>query len=763
VDRVSFPSGSSATPVRRGAGARPFLAALLLNAALVPAGASALWAQAEHQHGPAGAGGARGESHRLHQFRAHPVETGPVIDGVLDEAVWAGAEVIGTFLQQEPTEGAPASERTEIRVLYDAGSLYFGIRAFDSDPDGVVATEMRRNADRILEEDNIQIILDTFMDSRSGYMFVVTPRGARLEQQVSDEGEGGRRGASANINRDWDGVWSAQARITPEGWVAEVAIPFSTLRFPDARGQGWGVNFMRNIARKNEQAYWAPIPRGYGLTRVSLAGSMTGLEGLRSGRDLRVKPFVLGGGKQSTLDGVRTRESTTEVGVDLRYGITAGLNLDLTLNTDFAQAEVDDERVNLTRFALFFPEKREFFLENAGQFNVGTTTSMDRMADLFFSRRIGLTESGGRVPLLGGARMSGKVGRNSLAILSVQTDEAFGQSGENFLVTRYSRDVFSRSRVGGIFVNRSEWGGDRYNRTAGLDFTLAPHPALSVNGFVAGTSTAGEGGDGMGGHVRAAWLDPRWNVYGEFTNLADEFNPEVGFVPRRGIRTSKLHLERTPRPGRFGIRVLQPMYNITYTTDQGGRLLSQRHHYMVGSDWEDGSTFIVWYNDYRERLDEPFVLRPGLVVAPGDYRFGEWRFWYMSNRAARVFGSLSWSPQDFFDGRRTDSSVQLGVRLTPQLATEAGFTRNDVDLPEGAFTADIGTFRLDYALSPDMQLRSLIQYNSLTEQWSSSARFRFTYRPGSDLYLVYDNVRRDGLVEVRDHQLILKATYLMGW
>jgi hypothetical protein len=695
--------------------------------------------------------------------RAVRVEVGPQLDGRLDDAVWAQAEVIDAFIQQEPMEGAPASERTEVRILYDADRIYFGVRAFDSEPERIVATEMRRNADRILQEDNIQIILDTFMDSRSAYMFVTTPLGARLEQQVAEEGEGGRQGASSNVNRDWDGLWASAASRTSDGWVAEIAIPFSTLRFPDSAVQSWGVNLMRNVARKNEQAFWAPVPKGYGLTRVSLAGTVSGLESLRGGRDLRIKPFIVGGGRSSELGGVRTTSDQREVGLDVRYGVTASLNLDVTVNTDFAQAEVDDERVNLTRFALFYPEKREFFLENAGQFNVGTNTSMDRMADLFFSRRIGLSESGAQVPILGGARLSGRVGRNTLAFLTVQTDEAFERPGENFVVARYSRDILGRSRVGGIFINKAAMEGDDYNRTAGADFTLAPHPSLTVNGFVAGTASPGVSGETLGGHLRAAWLDRRWNVHAEYTDLQDNFNAEVGFVPRTGIRTTKFHVERTPRPGRLGIRVLQPMYNITYTTDQAGRLLTRRNHYMVGSDWADGSSFTILYNDNLDRLDRPFTLRPGIVVPAGTYRFGDWRIWYTSSRVRRVYGGVTWAPQTFYGGRRTDSSVQMGVRVSSQLSTEAQYARNDVDLPAGEFVANVGSFRIDYALSPDMLLRSLTQYNSLTEQWSSSVRFRYTWQPGSDLYLVYDNVRRDGLVEVRDHQLLLKATWAIGW
>ena len=316
-----------------------------------------------------------------------------------------------TSRRQEPDEGAPASERTEVRVLYDGSSLYLGVRAFDSDPAGVVATEMRRDGNRILDEDNFQVILDTFMDSRSAYMFVVTPLGARLDQQVFDEGGRDRRASANSINRDWDGVWSVATSRASDHWVAEIEIPMVTLRFPDADPQSWGINFMRNIRRKNEQVFWAPIPRAFSLTRVSLAGSLRDLESLDRGLDLRVKPYVTGGGRRTSGAGNADNSTQGDVGLDVKYGLTAGLNLDVTINTDFAQAEVDNEQVNLTRFPLFFPEKREFFLENSGKFGVGTPNSLGRIADLFFSRRIGLTSSGANVPILGGGRLTGKVGR----------------------------------------------------------------------------------------------------------------------------------------------------------------------------------------------------------------------------------------------------------------------------------------------------------------------------------------------------------------
>ena len=281
--------------------------------------------------------GSAQESWKLYQVEAVRVDQGPEIDGVLDDPVWTEAAIIDAFVQQEPDEGAPATERTEVRVLYDGSSLYLGVRAFDSSGDGVIATEMRRDADRILEEDSFQVILDTFLDSRSAYMFVVSPLGAQLDQQVFDEGGRGVRGTSASaINRNWDGVWSASALQTPEGWVAEIAIPMVTLRFPQADPQTWGINFMRNIRRKNEQVFWAPIPREFGLTRVSFAGRLTDLESLDRGRDLRIKPYVTGEGR-SRLHGRLTDNSTeSNIGLDVKYGVTASLNLDVTINTDFA-------------------------------------------------------------------------------------------------------------------------------------------------------------------------------------------------------------------------------------------------------------------------------------------------------------------------------------------------------------------------------------------------------------------------------------------
>ncbi|HAK57342.1 MAG TPA: hydrolase, partial [Acidobacteria bacterium] len=344
-------------------------------------------------------------SRDTHRIAALRIDEAPTIDGRLDEAVWQDAPVVEQFTQQEPLEGEAATERTEVRMLYDSSNLYIGVRAFDSDPEGIIATEMRRDSQQMLNEDNFQFIIDTFNDSRSGYMFATNPLGAKLEQQIFEEGEGsGFFGPNSNINIDWDGVWNVRSRRTEAGWVAEIAIPMRTLRFIPGESQSWGINFMRLIRRKNESVFWAPIPKAYSLTRVSLAGSLDGLEALSQGVDLRIKPFVVAGGEGERVDGEIEGSGLGEVGLDMTYGVTSGLNLDVTVNTDFAQVEVDEQQVNLTRFSLFFPEKRDFFLENAGLSTVGALTPRLKTADLFFSRRVGLSDRGQPVPIIAGGR-----------------------------------------------------------------------------------------------------------------------------------------------------------------------------------------------------------------------------------------------------------------------------------------------------------------------------------------------------------------------
>ena len=513
-------------------------------------------------------------------------------------------------------------------------------------------------------------------------------------------------------------------------------------------------------------AYWAPIPRPYGLTRVSLAGTLTGLEDLSSGRDLRIKPFVAAGGTSELRDGSSTRSNSGDVGLDVKYGITPGLNLDLTFNTDFAQAEADNEQVNLTRFPLFFPEKRDFFLENAGQFNVGTSGSRQR-ASLFFTRRIGISDTGEQVPILGGARLTGKVGQNDIAFMDIQTDGLPGQPGQNFMVARYSRDILSRSKVGGIVINREPTSGGEYNRTYAADAAFAFGSSLRINAFMGQSQTPGITSDDKAGSFRAHWLSDAWDIYLDHVDLEDNFNAEVGFVPRVGVRSTQLHINRTPRPGRWGVRVLTPMWHVVYTTDQTGKLVYREYHYMISATFDNSARFMVIYNRNFERLDDPFQVRPGIVIDPGKYHFYDLRIAFSSDPSRRISYGVTYRPQGFYGGDRTDVSLNLGSRITSNFSITGAYTRNDVrNLAAGDFVTDLGSVRLDYTFSPSLSLRTLTQYNSSNEQLSTSARLRYIFRPGSDLYVVYDEVRRDingiPIEEFRERSLIIKATYLLS-
>jgi hypothetical protein len=697
-----------------------------------------------------------------YQIDAHRTSRAPDLDGALDDEAWISATLVDTFTQQEPANGAPATERTEVRVMYDVERLYIALHAFDADPSAIIATEMRRDSPRILDEDNFEIILDTFRDSRSGYMFVTNPLGAKLEQQIFEEGGGNARGSASNINRNWDGVWTVAARRTADGWTAEIAIPMVTVRSPKLRDQAWGINFMRSIRHKNEQVYWAPIPKPYGLMQVSLAGTVSGMSDLTRGLDLRIKPFFVGGGRTDRLGAQRESDGSRDIGVDVKKGLGSGLSLDLTVNTDFAQAEVDEQQVNLTRFPLFFPEKRDFFLENSGQFTI-SNQGTDRLADLFFSRRIGLSDSGREIPIVGGARVTGKMSGHNVAVMNLQTRAVSTRPGENFFVSRYSKDFMRRSKIGGLFVNKEGIDSTRFNRTVAADALIAPTQNFSVHTFLAKTSTPELADNDLAFHTRALFLNPKWQTFAEYTDIGENFNAEVGFIPRRGIRTTKIHLERNPRPGGL-IRVLEPMVNLTYTTDQHNRLLTRRVHQMVGTRFQNGAYLNVYYNRWFEQLDRPFNIQTGVTIPSGAYSFGELQLTYNSNPSRRIYQRLSYSPQTFYNGTRTDLDASLGLRASNQASAELSLSRNDVNLPWGAFVVNLAAMRFDYAMSPRMTLRSLSQYNSLTRQLSNSVRYNFVYRPGSDVYIVYDDLQGalPGLPEVRNRQILVKMTYLLS-
>ena len=448
------------------------------------------------------------------------IGTGPVLDGdVLGDPAWIDVPVATGFIQTQPDEGQPATERTEVRVLFDDDTIYFGFVCYDRDPDGIITSESRRDAS-LNNSDSIQIILDTFRDRQSAFLFGTSPAGQEYDGQVMNEGQGG--GFGFNVNYNWDGAWVVRTQVSDVGWSAEFGIPFRTISYPNRVEQTWGMNVQRNIRRRNEESYWAPLTRQFNLLRLSQAGTLSGIRvPATAARDLKVIPYVVGTATHSDAEARGDTIGLGDFGTDVKYGITSGLTLDLTYNTDFAQVEVDQQQINLDRFSLFFPEKRPFFLENAGAFTVtnGRQAGQSRArTELFFSRRIGIGRGGREIPILGGARVSGKVSDTvSVGLLNMQTETVGGVApANNFSVARVRRDLPNRSNIGMLVVNRQATGDlagtDDHNRTYALDGRWGIGQYGQVSGFVSRTQTPGLDGDDHAYNVVGSYNSEAWRV-----------------------------------------------------------------------------------------------------------------------------------------------------------------------------------------------------------------------------------------------------------
>lgn len=683
------------------------------------------------------------------------IESPIVIDGELDELVWNQVEPARNFIQKEPLQGEPATESTEVRILYDDEYLYVGIFCFDSiGEDSIVVSDIRRDYSDA-ENDHFAIVLDTFDDDRTGFLFATNPKGAKRDAQISLQG---------NPNFDWDGVWHVKSKITPQGWQAEMAIPFKTLRFREVQDQIWGINFVRRIRRKNEDNHWSPVPRPYRLSRMDFAGTLEGLSGIRQGRNLYLKPYLSTPVTRREGDDV---DFIPELGLDVKYGVTPGLTLDLTVNTDFAQVEADEQEINLTRFSLFFPEKREFFLENASIFQFGKGgrgSGPGAGGDLipFFTRRIGISQ-GRLVPILGGVRLTGRTGRYSLGVLSMQADDFEEVPSTNFSVVRVRRDIFRNSDVGGLLVNKQATEG-RFNRTYGADLNLRFFNYLDINTFLLKTDTPATEGQEMAGIFSLTWSDQRFDLEATYLDIEDNFNPEVGFVPRVGIRKSRGKFAYKPRPGEWipWIREFKPSMTVDHITNQENVLETRILNTEFTILFQDSSTLRFRRNAQFERLEEPFHIREDQVIPVGDYLFQEYSVLFSGDRSRMFAGSVGLERGGFFDG---DKNVYfLGFLFQPgyRLAAETSWNYGEFRLPSGDFTTNLLRTRFQYSFSTTMFLNALIQYNSALREISSNIRFNWIYKPLSDLFLVY-NERRSTTGEVIERALIAKFTYVFDF
>ena len=625
------------------------------------------------------------------------------------------------------------------------------------------------------DTDSFQMIVDTYRDRQNGFVFGTNPAGIEYDGQVTNEGQGGgglgfgqmqSGGSGSGFDINWDGAWQVRSRIGDFGWSAEFAIPFRTLRYPSSASQTWGINFQRNIRRRNERAFWAPIPRQFNLYRVSMAGSVTGIE-TPALRNFLITPYALANAVASGVKPVDT-EMDYDFGGDIKYSLTPSLTLDATVNTDFAQVEVDDQQVNLDRFSLFFPEKRPFFLENAGFFSVGNPGEVD----LFFSRRIGIGDSGQSIPILAGGRVSGKAGRFNVGLLNMQTSDYNDTvASTNFSVARVSRDLPNRSSIGAIFTNREEAGalarGAGYGRTFGLDGKIGFGQTTTVSSFVARTETPGvEDGD-YAFNLRSQTNRKQWDLNVGYQQVGEGFNPAMGFYSRRGYRKPDAMLMTRFRPKDF-IKIQELRPHATFRGFWGLDGFQETGFMHLDNHWQfrDSTEIHTGMNFTREGVRTPFEIYPGIVVPPGTYDHKEAQLVAMSNQGAPVSVSMRVTAGGFFGGERLAVNPTLRFRLGDALTAQVDYQRNHIDLPVGEFVTNLVRTRVSYSFSPRVFTQALIQYNDRADLWSMNFRFGWLQAANTGLFVVYTDTR--GLYDLfdrperTDRSLTIKYSYLFN-
>ena len=726
----------------------------------------------------------RDESGRV-TMRAVRLEGPIAIDGRLDEDVYSAVPAVSDFVQQEPTEGQPATEKTEVWLLFDGENIYASARMWDTHPERIKARELRRDNRGILMDDHFAVAFDTFYDQRSGYFFQTNGVGGLRDGLVIEE---------RTINYDWNAVWLVRSARFEHGWVTEMAIPFKSLRYSPGTEQIWGVNFRRNVRWKNEASHLTRVPTsvgGLGPAKLSSAATLVGLEPPEASRTLELKPYAVAGVTTDRLAASPfSNRLEGEFGGELKYGITKGLTLDLTYNTDFAQVEADDQQVNLTRFSLFFPEKREFFLENQGVFEFGGVRSSlpatevgiaasyasggygrfripNEAPIVFFSRSIGL--NGGRlVPILGGARLTGRAGKYTVGLLDIQTDAEpiSGSRATNFSAIRVRRDILKMSSIGLIATNRSVTREGRgSNLVFGVDGAFNFHPDLQIDTYYAESRTDGDTGDDASYRATVNFENDRYGVQVEHLNVGADFKPDMGFLRRFGFRRdyAGLRYSRRPRAHRF-VRRLNFATRLDYILDEEDTLETRTQAGIFNIDLNDGGKVDVEVTRNYERLDESFEIARGVVVPQGGYSWDQVKAKFTLGPLGRITETVV-SRGGFYSGDRTELSLGTRLDLSRRLALETLGSMNWVDLPEGRFTTKLASARVNYSLSARSFVAALLQYNSSIDSFSANIRVRWEYEPGSDLFLVYSEGRntrgsadRDSSLEGRG--LVLKFTKL---
>jgi uncharacterized protein DUF5916 len=694
------------------------------------------------------------------------------IDGRLDEAIYAATEAIGHFVQQEPDEGKAATEKTESWVFFDDDHVYVAARCWETQPERRVANEMRRDTSQLRQNDTFAVLFDTFHDRRNGYIFYANAIGGLADSQVTDEGP---------PNVDWNTVWNVKTGTFEGGWTIEMAIPFKSLRYQPGRDQTWGINLRRVVRWKNEWSYLAQVPRALttfrGLLKVSSAATLVGLQAPSGSRNLELKPYVLGGvATDNTVTPRQINDGTTRAGADVKYGLTQNLTADLTINTDFAQVEVDEQQVNLTRFNLFFPEKRDFFLEGlgifafAGRASAGLAAGSGDTPYLFFSRRIGL-DGGREMPLRAGGRLTGKVAGMTLGLLNVQTgdnDATTREESSNFTVLRAKRDVLRRSSIGGMFTHRSATPGlVGSNDGYGVDATFSFYQNVRIDTYLAGTKNAGREGDDLSYRGFFDYNADRYGVQVERLVVEPNFLPEMGFLRRTDMRRNFALARVSPRPASVPhVRKFTTQGSLTYITNNLNRLETRDLQGQFQAEFTNSDVAAVTYTDNFDRPVRAFEVYPGIRVPVGAYDFRTLQLSYTGGQQRTISGQVVFETGPYYGGDRQSIAINTArMQITPQISLEPSLSLNVVDVPQGAFTATVLRTRATYTLTPRMFVSGIAQYNSSTRSVGSNLRLRWEYLPGSELFVVYtDDYNTDAprdVTPLRNRALVVKINRLL--
>lgn len=686
------------------------------------------------------------------------VDRAPKLDGTLEDPLWQSAKAVTDFRQQEPNEGEPATEKTEVRILYTRRAVYFGIHGYDSDPAKIVATELRRDVSQDLD-DHFEILIDSNHDRRGGYVFQINPLGTQMDGLIVEE-QG--IGDSGDFDPGWDGVWISEARVTPDGWTATVEIPFTTLNFTQSQNVVWGLNFKRFIRRKNEEDLWSAYRRTYGITKVSQAGELTGITDIGTGRLFVVKPYGLA--QYDKQDSQNAKFPLTG-GLDVKYGLRSNMVLNLSGNTDFADTDVDQVQFNLTPFKIFIPEKRQFFLENAGVFDF----SLGDQDQLFFSRQIGIDPiTGQQVPINGGGKLTGTMGRLALGVMEVDTRSSGPNPYANYAVARLKESLWGGSYIGVMGIDkRSGNTADSYNQTGGVDTRLVFLKDFIVDAHLAGTQSPGKlSGDSDAGaflRYKSNWLD----AIVSRRKIGPNFNPEVGFIERTDSNQEYADMTFKVRPEMAGVRELQFEGFIFHSPDTQNVVQTQEWQGTFRADFNNGA-----YTDddiadvFTQRISTPLNIYKNIFIPNGLYHFARHQLTYGSRLDRRFTYNFFERFGEYYGGTLNEFRVRANYRPTSKFSASLTQTWNRFRLPQGNFSVDLASLQGNYSFSRFLTLSSTLQMDTAnTQAVSANIRLRYNYRPDSDLFVIYNlgtqfvSLAAANPQEIRETRFAIKFTY----